>query len=47
MVLDGTGTVLVARAGKIMVPYLFDPNTDRAMFESAEIRQYLNATYGA
>ena len=38
---------LIARAGKMMVPYLADPNTGREMFESAEIRQYLNDTYGA
>ncbi len=30
-----------------MVPYLLDPNTGRAMFESADIRDYLHATYGA
>jgi len=37
----------VARSGKMLVPYLADPNTGREMFESAEIRKYLNATYGA
>jgi len=37
----------VTRSGKMMVPYLYDPNTEREMFESAEIRQYLNDTYGA
>jgi len=36
---------LVARAGKMMVPYLADPNTGREMFESAIIVQYLNDTY--
>ncbi len=36
-----------ARAGKMMVPYLVDPNTGREMFESAEIRRYLNDTYAA
>lgn len=35
----------VARAGKMQVPYLFDPNTGRAMFESADIVAYLDATY--
>jgi glutathione S-transferase len=35
----------VARSGKMMVPYLIDPNTDTAMFESADIVAYLNATY--
>ena len=35
----------VARAGKMMVPYLVDPNTGAAMFESAEIVRYLDATY--
>jgi glutathione S-transferase len=37
----------VARAGKMMVPYLADPNTGREMFESADIARYLEATYGA
>ena len=37
----------IARSGKMMVPYLADPNTGREMFESAAIRDYLNATYGA
>lgn len=37
---------LVARAGKMMVPYLADPNTGREMFESAAIVDYLRATYG-
>ena len=33
------------RSGKIMVPYLVDPNTDTEMFESAEIVAYLLETY--
>jgi glutathione S-transferase len=37
----------VKRSGKMMVPYLFDPNTKREMFESADITAYLNETYGA
>lgn len=37
----------VTRSGKMMVPYLYDPNTEQEMFESAEIRDYLNETYGA
>lgn len=37
----------VARAGKMMVPWLHDPNTDRSMYESADIVAYLNATYAA
>ena len=45
---DGEGrAAFVARSGKMMVPYLVDPNTGRAMFESAEIRRYLLDTYGA
>lgn len=35
----------VARSGKMMVPYLVDPNTDTAMFESADIVAYLDRTY--
>ncbi len=36
----------VARSGKMRVPYLVDPNTDSAMFESAEIVNTLERTYG-
>jgi glutathione S-transferase len=35
----------VRRAGKMQVPYLVDPNTSSAMFESADIVRYLDATY--
>jgi glutathione S-transferase len=37
---------LLARAGKVQVPWLMDPNTGTAMFESAAIRDYLLDTYG-
>ncbi|EYF02963.1 glutathione S-transferase N-terminal domain-containing protein [Chondromyces apiculatus] len=37
----------VARAGKMQVPWLHDPNTDRSLYESADIVAYLNATYAA
>ena len=33
-------------SGKMMVPYLVDPNTGVEMFESADIAAYLHATYG-
>jgi len=33
------------RTGKLMFPYLIDPNTGREMFESAEIKRYLEDTY--
>ena len=36
----------VALAGKMMVPYLVDPNTGIAMFESADITAYVERTYG-
>jgi glutathione S-transferase len=36
---------LEARAGKVMVPYLIDPNTGAEMFESEAIRRYLETTY--
>lgn len=36
----------VARSGKMMVPYLADPNTGVEMHESADILRYLDATYG-
>lgn len=38
-------TAFVERSGKMMVPYLADPNTGREMFESAGIVEYLEATY--
>ena len=37
----------VARSGKMMVPYLVDPNRNVAMFESADIVAYLERTYAA
>jgi glutathione S-transferase len=36
----------VKRSGKMMVPYLADPNTGEEMFESADIVDYLYRTYG-
>ena len=35
----------VKRSGKMMVPYLIDPNTGTEMFESADIVRYLDRTY--
>ena len=35
----------VARSGRMMVPWLSDPNTGRTMFESADIVRYLESTY--
>jgi glutathione S-transferase len=47
----GTGSAkreaFQALSGKMMVPYLVDPNTGRSMFESADIVAYLNETYAA
>lgn len=37
----------VARSGKMVVPYLVDPNTNAALFESADIIAYLRETYAA
>ncbi len=37
----------VERSGKMMVPYLVDPNTGTEMFESADIKAYLIKTYAA
>ncbi|MEM9071104.1 MAG: glutathione S-transferase N-terminal domain-containing protein [Myxococcota bacterium] len=37
---------LVALGGKMMVPYLLDPNGDVAMYESDDIVAYLRRTYG-
>ncbi len=36
----------VERSGRMQVPWLFDPNTDVSMFESADIVSYLERTYG-
>ena len=36
----------VERSGKMRVPYLYDPNTGKEMFESADIVRYLEDTYG-
>ncbi|MDP3293924.1 MAG: glutathione S-transferase N-terminal domain-containing protein [Nevskia sp.] len=33
--------------GKVQVPYLIDPNTEVAMFESEQILKYLDTTYAA
>jgi glutathione S-transferase len=38
-------SAFVERSGRMMVPYLVDPNTGVAMFESAEIVRYLEETY--
>ena len=35
-----------ALSGRMMVPYLVDPNTGSHMFESTDIVRYLEATYG-
>ena len=37
----------IARSGKMMVPWLADPNTGVEMFESADIVAYLNETYAS
>lgn len=36
----------VRRSGRMMVPYLADPNTGAEMFESADICAYLDGSYG-
>jgi len=38
---------LLARGGRMVVPYLVDPNTKTAMYESWLIQEYLRRTYGA
>jgi glutathione S-transferase len=42
---SGKRAAFVARSGKMMVPYLVDPNTGKEMFESADIVRYLLGTY--
>lgn len=36
---------LAEHTGKVQVPYLIDPNTDTALYESADILRYLESTY--
>jgi glutathione S-transferase len=38
---------LAENTGKVQVPYLIDPNTGVAMYESRDILRYLDKTYGA
>jgi len=38
---------LALLGGKVQAPFLRDPNTDVALYESADIIDYLNRTYGA
>jgi glutathione S-transferase len=38
---------LLARGGRMVVPYLVDPNTRTAMYEAWLIQEYLRRTYGA
>jgi len=40
-----TRAAFVERSGRMMVPWLADPNTGAEMFESADIRRYLLQTY--
>jgi len=35
-----------ARGGKQQFPYLVDPNSGRTLYESADIIDYLRASYG-
>ena len=44
-VVGRTRPELLERAGKVQVPYLVDPNSDIALFESEAIRTYLLGTY--
>lgn len=37
---------LLARTGRVQVPYLYDPNTREGLFESGEILSYLENVYG-
>lgn len=43
---DAIAEELVARGGKRQVPYLIDSDTEEEMYESADIAQYLEETYG-
>lgn len=38
---------LLKKAGKVQIPYLFDPNENIGLFESKDIIRYLKSTYSA
>jgi len=42
---DAVAAELIARGGKRQVPYLIDSERNIAMYESAEIDEYLRAQY--
>ena len=39
--------ILQDMEGRVSIPYLYDPNTETGLFESADIMQYLRDTYGS
>jgi glutathione S-transferase len=39
--------VLQDTEGKVSIPYLYDPNTEQGLFESADILEYLRDTYSS
>lgn len=39
--------VLQQTEGRVSIPYLYDPNTERGLFESSDILKYLRDTYGS
>lgn len=39
--------VLQERTGRMSIPYLYDPNTEIGLYESADIIRYLKDNYGA
>ncbi len=44
---SGAREAFAERSGRMMVPYLVDPNTGTKMFESADIVAYLDRTYAS
>jgi glutathione S-transferase len=38
--------VLQQTEGRVSIPYLYDPNTERGLFESSDILNYLREVYG-
>jgi glutathione S-transferase len=41
----GNRQVLQDTEGRVSIPYLYDPNTERGLFESSDILEYLQQTY--
>ncbi len=39
--------MLQAQEGRVSIPFLYDPNSERGLFESGDILEYLEDAYGS